>query len=283
MPRPHVEFIQVQSVAWSDESTLRLQRAARVKLLNADPERTDCTALVEYSSRASPMTPFHRSGSEELFVLSGEINLNGMPLRRHYYAYLPAGYERKRVECPTGALVLTFLSGGDGDILGPNPRNVPAGPPPQIVDTPAMQWDGSTIDPRLAHLRLSRKILRISTEEPCRTYLLAGLPHGRPAGSTLQLERHEYAEEMYLISGDMASPQGVMRPGAYFYRPRDKVHGPHFSDNGFFMFLRNRGTTSIRTEWMGDSRSLPMDPPYDPILPFDAPAAWRQPYRGADD
>jgi len=282
MPRPHVEYIQVQTVAWNNESTLALHRRARLKLLNATDDHTDCTALIEYPAGTPSGSPFYRSGAEELFVLSGELQLNGIALKRHYYAYLPPGYSRERLESPAGALVLTFLMGGYGDLPGLRPQATPHVPAPQIIDTAAMEWDGSTIDPRLAHLRLSRKILRISAEEPCRTYLLAGLPHGRPSSSGLQLERHEYAEEMFLISGDMASPQGVMRPGAYFYRPRDQLHGPHFSDNGFFMFLRNPGTTSIRTEWTGEYRSLPLEPVYDPILPPNCPESWRTPYRSTE-
>jgi hypothetical protein len=216
MPRPHVEYLQVQTVAWNDEATLDLRRGARLKLLNGTDDRTDCTALIEYAIGARSRSAFYRGGAEELFVLSGELRLNGIPLKRHHYAYLPPGYRRDSLYSPAGALVLTFLTGGYGDT--PESRSPATSPdtPAQIIDTAAMEWDGSTIDPRLAHLRLSRKILRISAEEPCRTYLLAGLPHGRPASSQLQLERHEYAEEMFLISGDMASPQGVMRPGAYF-------------------------------------------------------------------
>jgi hypothetical protein len=281
MQRPHVEFIQSQSVHWSDDSLLGLARGARLKLLNANTDRSDCTALIDYRA-GTALTPFYRDGSEELFVLAGELVLNGIPLRRHHYAFLPSGYDRRRIECPAGALVLTFLTGGFGDLEGSNANGGLETLQPHIVDASAMEWDGTTIDARLAHLRLSRKILRISAAEPCRTYLLAGLPHGRPAGGTLQLERHEYAEEMFLIAGDMASPQGVMLPGAYFYRPRDKIHGPHFSDNGFFMFLRHPGTTVIRTEWVGEARYLPPDPPYDPILPPDSPLAWREPYQTQD-
>jgi hypothetical protein len=83
---------------------------------------------------------------------------------------------------------------------------------------------------------------------------------------------------MFLISGDMSCPQGVMRPGAYFYRPREIVHGPHFSDLGFFMFMRNPGTNSIVTEWTGNAQTLPDTPPYCPVLPEGAPENWGTPY-----
>jgi hypothetical protein len=48
------------------------------------------------------------------------------------------------------------------------------------------------------------------------------------------------------------------------------------------MFLRNPGTTTIRTEWTGEYRSLPAEPPFDPILPTDCPESWRAPYRSTD-
>jgi hypothetical protein len=138
-----------------------------------------------------------------------------------------------------------------------------------------MPWDATVLDPKLVHLRLSRKILRADPD--CRTYLLAGLPQGRPADGRVGLETHPHDEEMFLVSGDMSAPQGVMHPGAYFYRPRGILHGPHFSDLGFFMFMRNPGTDRISTDWTTTVHALPQEPPFAPVLPADAPADWARP------
>ena len=96
--------------------------------------------------------------------------------------------------------------------------------PSLALDAKALQWDSTVWNPQLSHLRLSRKTLRVGPDET-RTYLLAGLPHGMPASGVAPLELHPHAEEMFLIAGDMWSPQGRMTRGAYFWwilKPRDK-------------------------------------------------------------
>jgi quercetin dioxygenase-like cupin family protein len=278
MARPHVEFIQSQNVAWQPAATCGLVRDARLKLYNADPDSGAFTALIEYAAGGRSPRPFHRTHGEELYVLRGDLTVNGHRLGRHHYAYLPAGCVREEFASDGGALVLTFCNGGHAD-LDPSrspPTPVAGDDPLKFVDVERMPWDGSTLDPKIVHLRLSRKILREAADGSCRTYMLAGLPHGRPLDGAIQTETHPHDEEMFLISGDMDSPQGVMRAGAYFYRPKGIAHGPHFSEHGFMMFMRNPGTNRIRTDWAGEALTLPRDPPYAPVIPADAPPDWRR-------
>lgn len=278
MARPHVEFIQSQNVAWRTAASCALARDARLKLYNADPEGGAFTALVEYTAGGRAPRPFHRTHGEELYVLHGELNINGRRLGAHHYAYVPGGFVREEWSSPTGALVLTFCNGGHADLdpARDAPVAVPNDDAFKVIDVERMPWDGTTLDPKLVHLRLSRKIVREAADGSCRTYLLAGLPHGRPADDSIQTESHPHEEEMFMISGDMDSPQGVMRAGAYFYRPRRIEHGPHFSEHGFFMFMRNPGTNRIHTDWTGERLTLPRDPPYAPVIPTDAPPEWRR-------
>jgi hypothetical protein len=261
MARAHIEFIQSQNVAWEPAENHGLRRPARLKRLSHDPDSGAFTALVEYPRGARIDGPLRRSGSEEWFVLYGTATLNGRALGRHHYAFLPSGTGIASLDCPEGALVLTwFNSDGAGEA------------PPRYVDAYALPWDATVLDPKLVHLRMSRKILRADPD--CRTYLLAGLPQGRPADGRVGLETHPHDEEMFLVSGDLSGPQGVMHPGAYFYRPRGIEHGPHFSDLGFFMAMRNPGTDRISTQWTTAAYTLPAEPAYAPVLPADAPADW---------
>jgi hypothetical protein len=247
MAREHIEFIQSQNVAWEPAAAYGFRREASVKCFSADPETGALTALLHYPPGVSASAAVSRRGSEELFVLDGELTVNGRPLRRHHYAYVPPDAVVEHAPSPSGALVLTCCNGGFEDLPAAGSVSVGANEL-TLVDSYGVTWDATVLDPKLSHLRLSRKILRAAADASCRTYLLAGLPHGRPADGRLQLERHPHDEEMFLISGDMSCPQGVMRPGAYFYRPREIVHGPHFSDLGFFMFMRNPGTNvSVRS------------------------------------
>jgi len=286
MARAHIEFIQSQQVEWRAADELGIRRGARVKLLGQDPQSGACTALVDVPPGSMPPLPETLGASEEWFVLRGAVAFGTagpvgaagaatadkeFHLARHHYAYLPTGTTLRSLRSTAGARLLVFRNAPPVDISTGTDTLM-------IVDAPTMPWDASVLDPKLLHLRMSRKILRAAADGSCRTYLLAGLPHGRPADGRAGLERHPHAEEMFLLSGDLAGPQGVMHPGAYFYRPRDILHGPHFSDLGFLMFMRNPGTNSIVTEWTTERQSLADEPPFDPVLPPGSPAAWAKPY-----
>ena len=278
MAREHIEFIQSQNVAWEPAAAHGLQRPARVKRLSHDAASGAFTALVEYPPGATLATPLRRAGSEEWFVLHGEITLNGHWLGRHHYAYLPAGTGVTRLAAPAGAVVLAYCNGGFEDLPATGSERAPEADPALYLDAYSMPWDASVLDPKVSHLRLSRKILRAAADGSCRTYMLAGLPHGRPVDGRVGLETHPHDEEMFLVSGDLSGPQGVMHPGAYFYRPQGIEHGPHFSDLGFLMFMRNPGTNSIQTQWTSALYTLPQEPPYRPVLPAAAPPEWARPF-----
>lgn len=296
MARAHIEFIQSQKVAWQPGAALGLDRRVRVKTLGQDPQDGAWTALVDVPPGEALPAAETLAASEEWFVLRGAVAFavpaaggtgadKEFHLARHHYAYLPAGTTLGALRSPEGARLLVFRNAppaaGVASGLGKGTRD--ATDDLMVVDAPAMPWDATVLDPKLLHLRMSRKILRAAADGSCRTYLLAGLPHGRPADGRAGLERHPHAEEMFLLSGDLAGPQGVMHPGAYFYRPRDILHGPHFSDLGFLMFMRNPGTNSIVTEWTAEKQGLAEAPPYAPILPPDSPAAWAEPYHRDTD
>lgn len=300
MARAHIEFIQSQKVGWQPSTALGTDRRVRVKVLGQDPEDGAYTALVDIPPGEALPAAETLAASEEWFVLRGALDftvasavagagagadagiVKEFHLARHHYAYLPAGTRLGALRSPEGARVLVFRNappaarGGGGGAIDSTDGIM-------TVDAPAMPWDATVLDPKLLHLRMSRKILRAAPDGSCRTYLLAGLPHGRPADGRAGLERHPHAEEMFLLSGDLAGPQGVMHPGAYFYRPRDILHGPHFSDLGFLMFMRNPGTNSIVTEWTAEKQGLAEEPPFAPVLPPGSPAVWAEVYRRDTD
>ena len=81
------------------------------------------------------------------------------------------------------------------------------------IDTTALRWDASGIDPNINHLNAAHRNLRFAPEGDCRSYLLGGMPQGYPYGGAA-MERHPHVEEFFLVSGDMASHLGVMRAAA---------------------------------------------------------------------
>ena len=94
-----------------------------------------------------------------------------------------------------------------------------------------------------------------------------------PHADTMPSEYHEHCEEALMIHGEMLAPEGVMRPGGYFFRPPGLLHGPHVSELGFFQIMRSPGANRIVTHWSAERRALPLSVPFDPILPHGTPPA----------
>jgi hypothetical protein len=87
-------------------------------------------------------------------------------------------------------------------------------------------------------------------------------------------EVHPTVEEMYLIAGEVHGNRGVMRPGAYFWRPAGKAHGPFGTRTGNLYFFRTQGG-QLKTTYVDAERPFHWWPEYDPVLPAEMQA-----YRG---
>lgn len=269
MARPHIEFVQVQNVPWAYRADGRAER-----VLNEDRDTGAATLMVRYLAgyRAPAATD---SGAEEFFVLDGEVEVDGVTHGRHAYGFLPRGSGLGARSSRWGAILLVFRYGND------DPDSAAGTAEALAIDAAAMPWDVSTYDPKLAHLRLARKVLRLGPNDSGRTFLLAGMPHGVPTETELPAESHDHAEEMFMISGEMWAPEGPMRPGAYFYRPPGIVHGPHVSETGFLQIMRSPGANRIVTHWSETLRPLPIGARYAPALPDGTPDSWRGEIRPA--
>ena len=65
------------------------------------------------------------------------------------------------------------------------------------------------------------------------TYVTATMPYFQET----QPERHPVIQEIFVLSGDVAGPQGIMRAGSYVWRPENITHGPYGSTTGAVFFL----------------------------------------------
>jgi hypothetical protein len=87
-------------------------------------------------------------------------------------------------------------------------------------------------------------------------------------------EVHPTVEEMYLISGEVHGNRGVMRPGAYFWRPPSMPHGPYGTRTGNLYLFRTKGGL-LSTSYVDPERKFRWWPEFDPVLPPELEA-----YRG---
>ncbi len=155
--------------------------------------------------------------SVELFVISGEISLGGMPLKKGSYAYIPPGFTGSNLSTTDGALVLYFL-----DDLNPD----------AVIQTP-MFMDSNLLDWRPASeeaedIGFSVKELRFDPGSGFKVWLLRIDPV-----ATQLWRQSTVTQEGYFLSGNYRHSECVdgdvltydYLPGGYFARPAGAIHG----------------------------------------------------------
>jgi hypothetical protein len=277
MTRPHIEFIQSQKLPWGPGRLGISPSGFAVKVLSLDLATGESSQLVRLPAGFSWDIEQYLPVDEELFVLRGSLSIGGVEYSVHNYAFLPAGYPRPTVSSPEGAELLVFYSGAPSLIDGSAPvglydetRLI------QRIDPLKMAWDRSGQDPGIADLQAWRKIMRLDPAGKCRSFLLAGLPEGIHPAREKPMEWHSYCEEMFLISGDIACHCGLMRAGAYFWRPPGIKHGLECSLTGFLAFLRIPGSNENINNWV-DKGQVTLTPEHKPYLPPELAALGAEP------
>jgi hypothetical protein len=265
MPRPHIEFVQTQNVDWREQPD-----GTQIKRLNWDPQDGEETFLIRYPAGFARDDLGVEDRAEEYFVLDGSITIAGLERSYHAYGFTPRGESAGPRASGGGATMIVFRYGRS------DPNSVTGVSEAVVVDALGAPWDMRPSDDRIAHLRLTRKVLRLGPNDSSRTFLLLGLPHGMPAHAEMPAEIHDHFEEMFMLQGEMWTPEGLIRPGAYFYRPPEIVHGPHVSVGGFFQIMR-AGANYVRTTWT-DPVPLPIGQTYAPKIPEGTPESWTRAY-----
>lgn len=265
MDRPFIEFMQVQRLPWNGEGAVGpgVRDGARIRVLSVDPADGACSLLVQYPPGWRRERSETLTADEELFVVSGDLTIDEQTYGRYGYGHLPAGHCRHGMSSVEGAVVLTFFSA--------HPESRPASAHASgwqeerlvaHVDSLAGEWGGG-FHPRFPP-GAGRKWLRRDPVTGDDTWILGTMPlrSGRRA------EKHPVVEEMYLLSGELHGHLGVMRPGAYFWRPPEEWHGPFGSLTGNVLLFRTVGGP-LSTEYREEETEFSWFPPDDPILPSE--------------
>lgn len=265
MGRPHIEFIQPQQLPWQ-----RYAGAGRAeveaKLLSDDAATGESSLILRYPSGWSRPAPEYLTVDEEIYVLEGALTIGGVTYRAHDYAYLPKGFPRAASSSADGAVVITFYSGAAQVIAGAAPAGVYDATrflPRTNLDETGWDKDYAGVDsPELVKAGARKKMLRTDPVNGDQTWLI-----NTPAyWSETKVETHPVVQEMVLLSGEIAGPEGLMRPGAYFWRPADLRHGPFGSRTGNVILMRSKGGR-LSTQYFTPDKPFVFDPPYRPVLP----------------
>ena len=264
MARPHIEFIPSQVIPWTTGLYGGGRPDVSVRRLSMDGDSGASSLILKYPKGWQRRDKEHLTADEELFVLEGSLEISGVRYRKHDYAHLPAGYPRTGAVSRDGAVVLTFFSAEPvvsvSHLTYDEQRLV------RHIDTrkqmahqgPRKHMKSEGFD----HTGTVHKSLFHDVESGERSWLV-GLP---PYWSMTSAETHPVCEEEFAIYGDICMPNGIMHPGAYFWRPEFVQHGPFGTVGGTLHFCRCKGG-AFSTEFEEHPERLNWDPEYEPILP----------------
>lgn len=264
--RPHIEFIQSQWLPWDASATAAWRPGVSARVLSRDVEDGAASLILRYP-------PGYRRGpealdaDEEFIVLSGAIELDGTRYGRHDYAHLPRHLPRGTFLCAYGAEVLTFIS------AEPNVTTEPIGAfdPRRLVrriDTRAMAgMHGPRRHMASEGFNHGGTVHKLLFDDPLtldKTWIAGLMPYWRCE----TVERHPVCEEEFALAGDIHMPHGVMREGAYFWRPANVPHGPFGTLGGTIHLCRGKGGL-FATSFEPATEPFAWDRPYRPILPAE--------------
>ncbi|MEQ9815592.1 MAG: hypothetical protein RLO50_22660, partial [Azospirillaceae bacterium] len=257
MARPHIEFLQSQWLDWEAEGLPGIRSGVARKVLSMDAETGACSLLLRYPPGWRLDVRQVLGADEEFLVLDGVLTVNGHAFGHLGYAHLPAGHTRETMASQHGAVVLTFFSSAPlpGPVATPDPARLVEG-----VDGFAVPYTGN-FHPEFPP-GAGRKMLYEDPVTGDQSWILGtlGLRWAERA------EKHPVVEEMYLLAGEVHGDRGVMRPGAYFWRPPHLAHGPYGSLTGNIYFFRTKGG-KLQTEYEDSAAGFRWWPDFRPVLP----------------
>jgi hypothetical protein len=137
--------------------------------------------------------------------------------------------------------------------------------------THTMKWQPGTREDIAAWGRSAkRKLLRNDQETGESTWLLKVDADDKK--TKRRIVTHTAVEEVFVLDGQISTPHGVMKSGAYAWRLAGTPLGPFGTATGFTAFFRSKGGAP-HDQWSGDPQPIVWDAPYDPVIP-DAQKQW---------
>jgi len=169
--------------------------------------RIDLPSSWQGTSGASP------DKTLEIFVVSGEISVADIKLKRGGYAYLPPGTLGFKLKSATGARVLYFLDDIDRNAVIKTPL---------ILESGMLEWEETESE------GLATKELRADPGTGARSWLLRIEP-----GAEIPWQSSTANREGYFVAGSYTHSEcvagepatDIYAPGGYVYRPSHSISG----------------------------------------------------------
>lgn len=264
MPRPHIEFIQTQMLSWKKNTKINAPQEIKLKNLSNDNFTRASTNIIKYPAEFSINNQYHIKCDEEFFVLNGAISINNINYQAGDYGFFPAGFSRFNIRCKKETDILTFYEGNNKHIFSNDDVLYNKSKLITKIETLNADW-GKATDPKILAMGVKRLGLRLDPDNGETTWLLKIEENVMDADYDNQ-EVHPVVEEVFVLSGEMHLPSGVLKKGAYFWRPPNISHGPVGTKKGAIGIFRSKGGP-LTTKWTKEKYPVQWNAKYSPSIP----------------
>lgn len=236
MSRPLVDFVHTEELAAVNRLIAGSPTPVRCRTLCVDPDTGAASAVVDIPAGWS-CPPTGWSADLEMMVLSGAVHMGDQRLMRLGYVHVPeaVALPEMRADVPTRVVLFTSTA------AEPEPADDARADQLSRCTGPVHLSDLAWEQPRTPGFPSGsgRKTLRLDEESGQGFWVLGLLPHWNSA----LREWHEFAEENYVLAGELETAVGVMTPGAYLSHPAgpEYIHGPMRSRPGGLIITRSSG------------------------------------------
>jgi hypothetical protein len=258
-------FVQSQCLSWQPHGLGAAHLGLESKILSADPQTGAATLLLRFPPGWSRSAPHSIAAMEELYVLDGELSINGQSFVHHTYTCMPPLWPREQISSGRGAVAIAMYS-AHPEVRTTRPH---AGTSRSDLHVPRINayekgLDSWTQNPHTRFLvGTGVQTLRKDPDSGEITILYAALPFR-------YMEKrwtHTHVQEMYVLAGEYSiNDVGVMRPGAYAWWEPQRLHGPYGSLTGFMMLIRSCGGP-LENVIPEERIAVDFAAPYRPVLP----------------
>jgi hypothetical protein len=287
MTRPHTCFVQAQEIPWVDGIPGNPDAAVQSKVLSEDRGTGAFTAILKIARGFSRRGPVHFGCDVEIYVLEGELEVNGIKYTKDNYTFWPSGYLRDTTASKEGCVVLALFDGFHQPILGAAPDgHFREDKLITKLDVYAMEWQtgvaGSVTSKPLSPDIFTKK-LRVDPETQEQTFLYSALPHHAPPPIMKGKFGHPMIEELFVLSGEYTfGDVGRMGPGGYAWWRENEMHGPAGSEIGYNLFIRIYGGP-LKNKFLEEASPFSFRPEHNPALPdtlklYSAPYPFTDPW-----
>lgn len=263
MTRPHIEFIHTPDMPWVKKDLNIFFKGVRYKILSIDSKTKEMSTILNYPKSWKQSNSLYLSVDEEIYILSGSININNIELDEGCYAYLPANYPRETFFSLNGAVVLSFFSGNISFTKNKkqyNKKNLI-----KKISFYEDGWDSNYLginSPEIAASGSKKKLLRTDRDTGDQTWIMGVIPSYQEK----KVESHPVVQECFILNGQIDGNCGTMIEGSYFWRPRDILHGPYGTKSGCTILSRSKGGKLI-VDYFDLEKPFNFDPKHKVYVP----------------